>query len=91
MSDHLASMNEQVTSQNDKIDRLQQQLHINPKVNFSQWRFRWKSLESRSLLGREERQKMNETHRRCSRLLFVYRNKELRIHDPSQFFILISS
>jgi uncharacterized coiled-coil protein SlyX len=32
MSDHLASMNEQITAQNDKIDKLQQQLHINPKV-----------------------------------------------------------
>lgn len=27
MSEHLASMNEQITSQNDKIDKLQQQLH----------------------------------------------------------------
>jgi hypothetical protein len=35
MSEHLASMNEQVTAQNDKIDRLQQQLHINPKVTIS--------------------------------------------------------
>jgi hypothetical protein len=33
MSEHLASMNEQITAQNDKIDKLQQQLHINPKVN----------------------------------------------------------
>lgn len=33
MSEHLASMNEQITSQNDKIDKLQQQLHINSKVN----------------------------------------------------------
>jgi hypothetical protein len=32
MSDHLATMNEQITSQNDKIDKLQQQLHINSKV-----------------------------------------------------------
>jgi hypothetical protein len=32
MSEHLASMNEQILSQNDKIDKLQQQLHINPKV-----------------------------------------------------------
>lgn len=29
MSEHLASMNEQITSQNDKIDQLQQQLHNN--------------------------------------------------------------
>ncbi len=33
MSDHLATMNEQITSQNDKIDKLQQQLHINSKVS----------------------------------------------------------
>ncbi len=34
MSEHLASMNEQITSQNDKIDKLQQHLHItNSKVN----------------------------------------------------------
>ena len=32
MSEHLASMNEQITSQNDKIDKLQQQLHTNSKV-----------------------------------------------------------
>ena len=83
-------MNEQVTSQNDKIDRLQQQLHTNPKVNLPRCHSSQKSLESRSLLGREEKQKVKETDRRRSRLLFVYRNKELRIHDPSQFFILIS-
>ena len=32
MSEHLASMNEQITSQNDKIDKLQQQLHNHSKV-----------------------------------------------------------
>lgn len=33
MSDHLASLNKQLSSQNEQIDKLQQQLHHNPKVN----------------------------------------------------------
>jgi hypothetical protein len=57
MSEHLASMNEHITSQNDKIDRLQQQSHPNPKV-IRENIFEFFHLNFFYFIGWKKRQKM---------------------------------